>query len=141
MFERASVRVIAGALLWSVALVFCGVYYHGQLFGVRPGYDDLSYTLPLIRSIVAGSFVGCFLGAAINAPRHPLWWNVGASAGAVSGAALSKAWPGLASIPGWPDWASGLALYFLFVVLCGVVAGILGSKKSRAPARDPEREG
>lgn len=131
MFDRLSVRVVAGALLWSTALILISIAYHGRLFGMKSGVEDIPYMNSLIGCTVSGGFFGVFFGGCANIPRHPILVNVFSAIGFIFGVVLAPSLSMVRWSASIAPWANGLvALYAL-----GCIAAIVGAIVSKTAIR------
>lgn len=150
MFERLSLRIVAGSLLWSVAIVLLSISLHGRLLGPPQGELDVAHMRSFIASASLGGFFGALFGAATNVYRHPMWINAGAALGFILALASSRSIAQVVLLPNLDPWANGLAILYS-IGSGGAILGRLftpwlkkavplGAKlESRARNQDPNR--
>lgn len=130
MFDQISLRIVAGALLWSVGAIFLAIAAHGRKHGVSLYSEDVDYVRSLLRGMIAGAFLGIFYGGLVNASKHPLYKNLG---GAIVGSIAAWLAPNFSDriFPAaWPEWARAV----LFIAI-GMVVGALVGTVIRRPSR------
>lgn len=128
MFDRTSLRVVAGALLWSVGAIFLAIAAHGRKHGVSLYSEDVEYVRSLLRGMIAAAFFGVFFGGTINAVKNPLYPNL---FGAVVGGVFAWLAPNFAPrlFPtSWPEWI-GSVLFIAIGTIAGAFIGILIRKR------------
>jgi hypothetical protein len=138
MFDKASVRVTAGMLLWGSGMVLIAVLHYVRVIETLGGLNDQGKLAIMLTYMLGGVFFGVIFGGIICAPSRPLWPNVIAliTTGIgtyLSPSALRTEWPYPAN-----SALNGLIAIGIFSLIGAAIGFVLRHKRVAFPFSLPQ---